>query len=255
MVCRDPGLSAGTEALISGLDVRGWQRTSLIDFPGHISTVLFTAGCNFRCPMCHNADLVLQPRTLPRVDLHAVWDLLERRRGKITGVVLTGGEPTLQPALPAFLEEIHRRGFRTKLDTNGYRPEVLRELIRRRLVDYVAMDVKGPPTLYARLAGLSDLDLARIETSLALLRDADVPYELRTTVVPGMLDRAAIEALVRWLAGLGLGEGASYVLQQFRTVRTLDPALQQVTPYGASVLQAMAEEARRWLPAVEVRGL
>lgn len=240
---------------MSDLDVRGWVRTSLIDFPGHISTVLFTSGCNFRCPMCHNAELVLQPQALPRVGLNAVWDLLERRRGKITGVVLTGGEPTLQPGLHAFLGEVRRRGFQIKLDTNGYRPDVLQELIQQRLVDFVAMDVKGPPDIYAQLAGISDLDLARIEASLALLVTSGVSCEFRTTVVPGMLDLAAIEALVHWLAGFGPGEDTSYVLQQFRAVHTLDPRLQLVKPYEASVLRAMATMAEKWLPAVGVRGL
>jgi pyruvate formate lyase activating enzyme len=235
--------------------VHGWVRTSLIDYPDHIATVLFTGGCNFRCPMCHNADLVLRPDELPVLPADEIWRFLERRQGLVTGVVVTGGEPTLHPDLGDFLRAVQELGFDVKLDTNGYRPAVLERLLAAGLVDAVAMDVKAPPAAYPQLAGVPHLDVDRIARSVALLRESGVPCEFRTTVVPPLLDADAIEALARWLAGPGAGPSTAYALQQFRPVNTLDPALASVTPYPPPALHAMADRARRWLPDVILRGV
>ncbi|MGC9348921.1 MAG: anaerobic ribonucleoside-triphosphate reductase activating protein [Anaerolineae bacterium] len=237
------------------MDIRGWVRTSLIDFPGHIATVLFTGGCDFRCPMCHNADLVLKPGALPAVAPEDVWRFLSQRQGKLTGVVVTGGEPTLQPDLGDFLRAVQDLGYAAKLDTNGYRPDVLGRLLEARLLDYVAMDIKAPPEDYARLAGLPDLDLARIETSIELLCQGDISYEFRTTVVPGLLKDDDIDAIARWLACKGDRATVRYHLQQFRSLHTLDPALASAVPYTVQRLQEMASRARRWLDRVSVRGI
>lgn len=237
------------------MQLKGWQRTSLIDFPGHIATVLFTGGCNFRCPMCHNADLVLRPETLPSIPAAEVMAHLEQRAGMITGVVITGGEPTLQPDLADFIAQLKRHNHKLaiKLDTNGYRPAVLAALLDEGMLDYVAMDVKAPPKKYAHLAGgerlRCDFDITRIERSISLIRESDRPYEFRTTVVPDLLTASDIEAIARWLDG-----AETYVLQQFRAQGTLDPALAAPPPYPAAELVAMAERARRWLPTVKLRG-
>lgn len=243
------------------LEFKGWVRTSLIDFPGHIATVFFTNGCNFRCPMCHNADLVLRPGELPTVPDADIWTFLEKRAGKVTGVVITGGEPTLHPELLDFLRRVRALGYAVKLDSNGYRPEVLAAMLDAGLLDYIAMDLKAPPEKYALLAGLPNLDVTRIERSLALLVSCGVPCELRTTVVPGMLDADDIEAGARWLAtATDLSKrslpspSVVYILQQFRGTNTLDPALGTRAPYAMDVLHVMADRARRWLPRVEVRG-
>lgn len=235
------------------LNVRGWVKTSVIDFPGHIATVLFTGGCNFRCPMCHNGDLVLRPEALPGIAPSVVWDFLARRAGKVTGIVVTGGEPTLQPDLAAVLIRFRELGYAVKLDTNGYRPGVLAALLAEGLLDYVAMDVKGPPAAYAQLAGVADLDLGRIEASLELLGQGAVQGEARTTVVPGLLGDADIVGIAQWLASQG--GSLPYVLQQFRGHATLDPALTGVTPYTVSQLEAMADQARYWLEDVRLRGV
>jgi pyruvate formate lyase activating enzyme len=249
------------------LEFKGWVRTSLIDFPGHIATVFFTGGCNFRCPMCHNADLVLRPGDLPTLSDAEVWAFLEKRVGKVTGVVVTGGEPTLGPDLPDFLRRVRALGYAVKLDTNGYRPDALAALLDADLLDYVAMDIKAPPEKYAQLSGIPGTEIARIEQSLALLASSGVPYELRTTVVPGLLDVDDIEAVARWIMvstdSTDLTEGeiplpsvqsVEYILQQFRGTNTLDPALATRAPYAMDVLHAMADRAQRWLPRVEVRG-
>jgi pyruvate formate lyase activating enzyme len=230
------------------MDLKGWVRSSLIDFPEHIATVLFTGGCNFRCPMCHNADLVLRPAELPSLPEEMVWDFLARREGLIDGVVITGGEPTLQADLAPFLATIHRRGVDVKLDTNGYRPGALERLFADGLVDYVALDVKAPPARYAVLSGLPEVDPDRVGRSIELLRQGDVAHEFRTTVVPGLLTVEDVEAIARSIAG-----AERYVLQQFRPVGTLDPELEEASPYPVDVLETMATCAERWVDRVCVR--
>lgn len=234
--------------ICTGMDLRGWVRTSLLDFPGRIATVLFTGGCNFRCPPCQNAGLVLHPEAFPRVEEKEIWAFLERRKGKVEGVVLTGGEPTLQLDLLPFLQRLRETGLEAKLDTNGYRPEVLQAVLVEGLVDYVAMDVKAPPEKYPLLSGRPDLDLGRIERSIHLLRNSGIPHEFRTTVVPTLLDERDVEAIARWLEGASL-----YVLQPFRPAGTLDPALEHVAPYPTEWLHAAAERAQLYVGRVEVR--
>lgn len=237
------------------IELKGWARTSLIDYPGHIATVLFTGGCNFRCPPCHNADLVLRPGELPTLPREEVEAYLDHRVGLIDGVVITGGEPTVQPDLIPFLRWLRAYDVEIKLDSNGYRPGVLEALLAEGLVDYVAMDVKAPPAKYPLVAGRPNLDLARIERSIGLLQGGNLACEFRTTVVPTLLDGEDIVALARWLAGLVERPAElRYILQPFRPHNTLDPDLEQVSPYPLERLRAMANRAGRWVGEVEVRG-
>lgn len=233
---------------------KGWVRTSLIDFPDHIATVLFTGGCNFRCPMCHNAGLVLYPNNQADLDCEDIERFLAKRAGKLTGVVISGGEPTLQPDLQTFVARVRDLGYAVKLDTNGYRPDVLRELLGTDLIDFVAMDVKAPPAKYSLLTGLDRVDIERIEESFALLSSSRATVEYRTTVVPECLNVGDIEALARWLNAHAGGRG-TYVLQQFRGINTLDPNLADTSPLHVDVLRDMAEGAGRWLPDVKLRGV
>ena len=241
------------------MHIKGWARTSLIDYPEHIATVLFTGSCNFRCPMCHNVDLVLRPTALPDVPEAEILAHLEKRAGLITGVVITGGEPTLQNDLAAFLGRVRQLGYAIKLDTNGYRPDVLRALLQQQLVDYVAMDVKAPPEKYAEVAGLPyaglpRLDMARIERSLDVLRDSTVAYEVRTTIVPRWIAEDDVAALAQWLATRFPPHGPrQWILQPFRAQQTLDESLRDVTPYSTARLQALADHARQWVRTVRCR--
>jgi pyruvate formate lyase activating enzyme len=232
------------------VELKGWVRTSLIDYPDHIASVLFTGGCNFRCPVCHNADLVLRPAELPTLPEEEVRGFLARREGMVDGVVLTGGEPTLQPDLAPFVRRLKNADLDVKLDTNGYLPDVLKMLLGEGLLDYVALDIKAPPEKYPPLTGLTDLDITRVERSITLLKESDVPYEFRTTVAPGLLDEDDVASIAQWLAGAD-----QYVLQQFQPVNTLDPALEQASPYPAEMLQTMAERACEWVSQVTVRGV
>jgi len=199
--------------------------------------------------MCHNADLVLRPGELPTLPPEEVWDFLSRRARLVDGVVITGGEPTIQADLLPFLRQVRALGLDVKLDTNGYHPDVLEALLDEGLVDYVALDVKAPPAKYPRLAGRADLDLQRMERSVALLRSGGIPCEFRTTVVPGLLAAEDIEEIARWIAGAEL-----YVLQQFRPLGTLSPSLETAAPYPVARLREMAERAGRWVDQAIVRG-
>ncbi len=227
----------------------GWEPVSLIEFPDHISAVLFTGGCNFRCPFCHNVSLVLAPETQTRLPAAQVLQGLEQRRGLVDGVVVTGGEPTLHGGLVSFLRQVRRSGWAIKLDTNGSRPAVLRCLLDEQLVDYVAMDIKAPPGKYPLLAGTPAVNLRDIEQSIAMLQGGQVACEFRTTLVPGLLGEQDVEAIGRWIAG-----AKRYVLQQFRPGPTLSPELAQAVPYPMEYLQSLAGRMEMYFKEVIVRG-
>ena len=231
------------------MQIKGWVRTSLIDYPGKIAAVLFTGGCNFRCPYCQNPELVLHPESLPEIDPAEIFQFLTRRRGLIDGVVITGGEPTLQKGLDDFMRKLKELGLAIKLDTNGYRPQVLRDLLERDLLDYVAMDIKASPAKYPLAAGVP-IDVQRIEKSVRLILSSGIDHEFRTTVVPGIVAPEDVEEMARLIAGAG-----KYILQQFRPQGTLEPRFREVAPYPAQALLEMAQAAERWIGEVEVRGL
>lgn len=206
--------------------ISGQQKLTLIDFPGHLATTIFTAGCNFRCPFCHNPELVLGGRVQVAADDSSERDFfafLEKRRGKIEGVCITGGEPTLQPDLIDFIRKIKERGFMVKLDTNGTRPDVVKKLIDQRLLDFVAMDIKNRLEKYGKTAG-TKLDPERIELSVDLIRNNLADYEFRTTVVPGLHEEEDFLAIARWLSG-----SRAYYLQEYREDVILDNNLKKIT--------------------------
>lgn len=231
------------------MKIKGLVKTSLIDYPGKVAYLLFTGGCNFRCPFCQNTQLVLHPETLPDVSAEEVLSSLARRRGFIDGVVISGGEPTLQPDLSDFVSRVKELELAVKLDTNGYRPDTLKELITSGLVDYVAMDVKATPSKYPQAAGVP-LDFRLIEQSIALLLSSAIEYEFRTTVVPGIVTPQDVDELATLLAG-----AKRYALQQFQPDGVLDAAWRKVIPYPAQTLLAMAEQLQaRGIPT-ETRGI
>lgn len=230
--------------------IKGWVRTTLLDYPGQIATAVFLGGCCFRCPMCHNADLVLRPHGLPDISTAAVLEYLARRKGKITGLVISGGEPCLEPGLVGFLRQARALEIDVKLDTCGYLPDVLDRLARENLVNMLAMDIKAPPAKYACLAGLAQVDIERINASIAILRGSGLPYEFRTTVVSDWITLDDIAVIADWLAG-----AERYVLQQFRAQDCLDPAFNQRSPYPASVLLEMQAIASRKIESVALRGV
>ena len=166
------------------MNIGGLQKVSLIDYPGLISTVIFTNGCPFRCGFCHNPGLVIPPFETTTSELE-VFDYLERRRGKIQGVVITGGEPLMQDDILAFCKKLKCLDYKVKLDTNGYYPKRLRDVLKRQLIDYIAMDIKSPLSKYLEITQRPKLDLTRVQESIHRVMDADVPYEFRTTLIEG----------------------------------------------------------------------
>ena len=182
----------------------GLQKMTLLDFPGKIACTVFLGGFNFRCPFCHNSELFMgKPEKL--MEDEAFFAFLSKRKGMLDGVCVSGGEPTLYKELPDFLRRIKELGFLVKLDTNGSRPEVLQELMEKNLVDYIAMDVKNSPAMYAQTVGLEKMDLDSIEESLRLLIGGNTPYELRTTLVSQLHSEASIQDMGAWLASIVTG--------------------------------------------------
>ncbi len=191
------------------MKIAGIEKFSLIDYPGMLAAVFFTPGCNYNCFYCHNRALIHTHASLPSMDTEVALTWLDERQGFLDAVVITGGEPTLQPGLADFIRTVRARGYLVKLDTNGSKPDLLAELMAEGLLDYVAMDVKAPPERYEEMCGVP-VDLTAIETGIQLLLDGSVNHEFRTTVVP-QLTEADIIAVAKWIRGAD-----RYVLQQFR---------------------------------------
>lgn len=190
----------------------GFQKMTLLDYPGRVACTLFTGGCNMRCPFCHNALLVTElDESTERYEEAEVLAYLTRRQGLLDGVCVTGGEPTLQPGLESFLREVKRLGYAVKLDTNGTRPTVLATLVEAGLVDYVAMDVKNSPDRYAATAGVSEEEIAGVFESMDYLLGGGVDYEFRTTVVRELHTPEDIAAISRRIKG-----ARRYYLQCFK---------------------------------------
>ena len=184
--------------------ISGLQKMTLLDYPGRVACTVFLQGCNFRCPFCHNSRM-LTGNPAPVMETEAFFGFLKSRRGLLDGVCVSGGEPTLRPELPDFLVRIKEMGFSVKLDTNGSRPEILKDLVARGLIDHVAMDVKNSPARYAETVG-THVDLSAIEESLRFLIEGTVSYELRTTLVQPLHDAASIQDMGQWIAHLVPGK-------------------------------------------------
>jgi len=183
------------------MQIHGLQKMTLLDYPGKVACTVFLAGCNYACPFCHNSQL-LTGEAEAVMQEEELLSFLQKRQGILDGVCITGGEPTLNPGLKPMLQRIKALGYAIKLDTNGSRPDVLRQLVEEGLVDYVAMDVKNGPEQYAATVGVPGVKLERVEQSLRFLIGGGVPYELRTTLVQQLHDEASILAMGRWLASL-----------------------------------------------------
>ena len=237
------------------MKISGLQKLTLLDYPGRVACTVFMGGCNFRCPFCHNSQL-LGPDAETFMETEELLTFLKSRVGVLEGVCITGGEPTLQKDLPDLLRAIKEMGYAVKLDTNGYRPEVLKALVAEGLVDYVAMDVKNSPERYAITCGIESdgFELSRIEESLRFLMEDTVDYELRTTVVHPLHDEEAIGAMGDWLLNLVPDRRAKALY--------LQPFVDRDTVAVAGLLPPAAEEMREYkgflegcAQAVELRGI
>lgn len=235
------------------MKILGLQKLTLLDFPGKVACTVFLNGCNFRCPFCHNSQL-LEPDAEPFMETEELLAFLKSRKGILDGVCITGGEPTLHTELFPLLRQIRAMGSQIKLDTNGYRPEVLRGAVSEGLVDYVAMDVKNSPKEYGRTVGLETPDLKKIEESIAFLINGPIDYELRTTVVEPLHDPRSIDDMCHWLLSIGNGKKVKQLFVQPFVDRETVPTAGLSTPNSA-VLSAFVTLLQPCAEYVGLRGI
>lgn len=229
------------------MEIHGLQKMTLLDFPGRVACTVFLGGCDFRCPFCHNFELVENPGPGIMTE-EDFFSFLGKRRGLLDGVAVTGGEPCLRKDLADFLARIREMGYKVKLDTNGNSPAMLRRVLETGLADYVAMDIKNSPEKYARTVGLPVLDLAPIRESVKMLMESDTEYEFRTTAVAELHEREDFEKIGQWITG-----AKRYFLQAF-TDRDSVPFEGLHAPSGEQ-MRAFADAVRPFVPTVALRGV
>ena len=232
------------------MPIRGFQGTSLLDCPGHISSIVFWGACNLRCPFCHNAELVLHPERLAPFAEDDLLASLRERIPFVDAVVMSGGEPTLAPELPAFLRKLRVLPLHIRLDTNGLRPEILKALLDEGLIDSVALDVKTAPERYTELGGGPE-DAANLRESIRLVLELpETARELRTTCVPGLVTEREIDSIGELIRGASI-----WFLQQFAAEHAMEEAWRLKESYSRETMLHLAERARRHVPDVRLRGV
>lgn len=235
--------------------IGGLQKTTLIDYPGKVACTVFLVGCNFRCPFCHNKDLVtldlFKKSGIKRIKEKDFFDFLKKRKKILDGVCITGGEPCINQDLPQFCQKIKKLSLKVKVDTNGSNPEILEKLIKARLVDFVAMDVKTAFSEYEKAVNVK-AQMSNVKRSIKLILESGLPYEFRTTVVPGIHDKKVMVRLAKQLKELS--SKLNWVLQQFRPQNCLDPEFLKVRPYSEQEREAILKVVQRILPETKLRG-
>jgi len=231
------------------MKIAGWQKLTLIDFPGKIATTIFTVGCNFRCPFCHNPELVKPGVHYAKQDIEErFFDFLKKRKGKLDGVCITGGEPTLQSDILEFIKKIKEIGYSVKLDTNGTRPDIIRKALAENLVDFIAMDIKNQMKKYPRTSG-SKMDLDRIKLSVKLIMNSRLPYEFRTTAVPGIHTENDFLEIAKWIKG-----ARAYWIQRYQEIKILNPDLKEKTKGKKIDLEKIKKKINPYFQTVGIRG-
>lgn len=230
------------------MKIQGLQKLTLLDFPERTACTVFTAGCNFRCPFCHNASLVVDIPKEVEISEEEFFAFLDKRLGILDGVCVSGGEPLLQSDIEAFLSKIKELGYAVKLDTNGSFPDKLRMLVEKGLVDYVAMDIKNCPESYAITAGIDALNLEAIQESVAYLKEGHVPYEFRTTVVKNYHFKESFERIGQWIQG-----SEKYYLQNF--VDSGDLIGKKTRGCSEEEMKEFLEVVQKYVPEARLRGM
>lgn len=229
--------------------IAGLQKLTLLDYPGTVACTVFTAGCNLRCPFCHNAPLVLPERNVPEQTVGEFMTFLKKRQGVLEGVAITGGEPLLHADISEFLRDIRKLGYKIKLDTNGTNPKLLRQIVEEGLVDRVAMDIKTCPEKYAEATGVPGLDIGKIAESKDFLMSGAVDHEFRTTAVKGIHSLQDIADAAKWIAG-----AEEYYLQQFKNSGDIID-INGLSAFDENEMRALADAAARFVPSVKLRGI
>jgi len=233
------------------MEFKGLIPLSLIEYPGKAVAVVHTGGCNFRCPWCYNRALVLKPKSLPSISEKDVLNFLNNRKKWLDGLAITGGEPTIHAGLPKFIEKVKKLGFLVALETNGSNPKMLEDLIKQRLVDYVALDVKAPlvQEKYNAATGIRDeAVLKKIVKSIEILKRGKVEYEIRTTFVPKLLNSEDIITIAKQIKG-----AKKYVLQQFVPKTTIDEKFEMLKPHSREELEKLVKRVKRYVKTCEIR--
>ncbi len=235
--------------------IGGLEKFSLIDYPGHLAAVIFTKSCNFRCHFCYNPMLVwpstddINQEDHPTIKEDDLLDFLKKRIGKLDAVVISGGEPTLHSDLPEFIIKIRKMGFKVKLDTNGTNPQLVNNLIKDKIIDYIAMDIKAPLNKYDLVTGTQP-DIQKIQESIDLLMKNFVPYEFRTTIVPQLLNKSDIEKIGKIIKG-----AKRWYLQQFRSdTKLVNKNFEGIASYSEEELQEMLNIGKQYVKLCELRG-
>lgn len=230
------------------MKIHGLQKTTLLDYPEKVACTVFTAGCNFRCPFCHNASLVVDIPKEAAIDEESFFAFLKKRQGILDGVCITGGEPLLQPDIEDFIGRIKQLGYAVKLDTNGSFFNKLKMLVEKGLVDYVAMDIKNCPDAYVNTAGVKVLDIEAIKESVAYLKEGHVPYEFRTTVVKNYHTKEGFEKVGQWIQGT-----EKYFLQNF--VDSGDLIGKNTMGCSVEEMKEFLEVVQKYVPGTKLRGM
>ncbi|MGD2279488.1 MAG: anaerobic ribonucleoside-triphosphate reductase activating protein [Candidatus Omnitrophota bacterium] len=230
------------------MKIAGFQKLSLVDYPGYLAAVVFVQGCNFRCPYCQNPDLVTLEKRFD-CSQQEILDYISARKNMVEGLVITGGEPTIYDDLPDFIKRVKNAGVKLKLDTNGANPDQLKELLKSGLLDFVALDIKTSPSKYGLVADSENAPEA-VSESIRMLMSSRVPYEFRTTCVPGIVDKEDLSAIVKLISG-----AEKYCLQQFRPIITFESKFQDVKPYSKETLEDFRSILSASVKSVEIRGI
>lgn len=237
--------------------ISGIQKTTLIDYPGKIACIVFLAMCNFRCPWCYSSELVLPLKIAkqPKISEHEFFKFLNERKGLLEGVVICGGEPTINKDLPSFIEKIKQIGspageFAVKLDTNGSNPQMLKDLSRAKLIDYVAMDIKSGPENKAYTAIFGEgIKIGHIKESVEFLKQGNVDFEFRTTAVPGIHSKEDFIEIAKWIGA----KNVKYYIQNFRAEKTIDPEFEKIIPFQAEYLKGIVKDISPYFKVCQLR--
>lgn len=233
------------------MEIGGLQKLTLIDYPGHIACTIFLTGCNFRCPWCYSSEIVLPDKITrqPKILKEEFLNFLDKKKGLLDGVVVCGGEPTINKELPVLLAEIKEKRFKIKLDTNGSNPLMLKKLIDKGLVDYVAMDIKAPLInhIIQKVTGVK-VDINKIRKSIDVIKNSKIDYEFRTTVVPLFHKKEDIKKMAEEIS-----PAKRYFLQTFRPEKNLDSSLSRVDPYSEKFMEELKKEIKHLFEICEVR--
>lgn len=228
--------------------VHGFNKLTLLDYPGRLACTIFLGHCNFRCPFCHNAGLVLEPENEPVIPIEEILGTLKKRKGILDGVCITGGEPTVHKKLPEFIQQIKKMDYSVKLDTNGTNPQMVQDMVKAGLVDYVAMDIKNAPDKYGETAGIARVDLEAVNETVEFLKSGKVDYEFRTTVTRELHKKEDFLKIRKWLSG-----SRRYFLQAYKESE------QVIHPVYSSYSREQLENFRQLLleeiSQVEIRGI